>query len=45
MICRTGSCAQQARDILVAAGFKAVSMANGLSDWYAKGYPIEGAPQ
>ena len=45
VICRTASCAQQGRDILSAAGFKAVSMTNGFSDWYAKGYPIEGAPQ
>ncbi|MFN8412930.1 MAG: rhodanese-like domain-containing protein [Anaerolineales bacterium] len=35
---------QQARDLLISGGLKATSMAGDLSEWYAKGYPIEGAP-
>lgn len=42
---RSGSRSQQGRDILLAAGYKATSMTGGLKEWYAKGYPIEGAPQ
>lgn len=44
VVCRTGNCSQQGRDILLGAGFNATSMTGGLSDWYTKGYPIEGAP-
>ncbi len=44
VVSRSGASSQQARDLLVKAGFNAVSMAGGLSEWYAKGYPIEGAP-
>jgi len=44
VICRTGNRSREARDILLAAGFNATSVAGGLSEWYAKGYPIEGAP-
>lgn len=35
---------QQARDLLLSGGLKATSMAGDLSEWYAKGYPIDGAP-
>ena len=45
VICRSGNRSQQGRDILLQAGFNATSMAGGLSEWYAKGYPIEGAPK
>lgn len=44
IVCRSGNRSQQGRDILLAAGFNAASMAGGLKEWYAKGYPIEGAP-
>lgn len=45
VVCRSGNRSQQGRDILLSAGYKATSMAGGLKEWYAKGYPIEGAPQ
>ncbi len=45
VVCRSGNRSQQARDILLNAGFSAASMTGGLKEWYAKGYPIEGAPQ
>lgn len=45
VVCRSGNRSQQGRDILLNAGFTATSMAGGLREWYAKGYPIEGAPQ
>ena len=45
VVCRSGNRSQQGRDILLNVGFTATSMAGGLSEWYAKGYPIEGAPQ
>ncbi|MDD2923429.1 MAG: rhodanese-like domain-containing protein [Anaerolineales bacterium] len=45
VVCRSGNRSQEGRDILLAAGFNATSMAGGLKEWYAKGYPIEGAPQ
>ena len=44
VVCRSGNRSQQGRDILLAAGYNATSMAGGLKEWYAKGYPIEGAP-
>jgi rhodanese-related sulfurtransferase len=44
VVCRSGNRSREGRDILLAAGFQATSMAGGLKDWYAKGYPIEGAP-
>jgi len=44
VICRSGNRSQPGRDILLDAGFRAVSMEGGLKAWYAKGYPIEGAP-
>lgn len=45
VVCRSGNRSQQGRDILLNAGFNATSMAGGLKEWYAKGYPVEGAPQ
>ena len=44
VVCRSGNRSQQGRDILLSAGYNATSMAGGLKEWYAKGYPIEGAP-
>jgi rhodanese-related sulfurtransferase len=45
VVCRSGNRSQEGRDILLAAGFNATSMTGGLKEWYAKGYPIEGAPK
>jgi len=43
VICRSGNRSQQGRDILLQAGFSQVtSMAGGLKQWSALGYPIEG---
>jgi rhodanese-related sulfurtransferase len=44
VVSRSQASSQQARDLLVNAGLNAVSMAGSLSEWYAKGYPIDGAP-
>jgi rhodanese-related sulfurtransferase len=44
VVCRSGNRSQEGRDILLAAGFNAASMTGGLREWYARGYPIEGAP-
>jgi rhodanese-related sulfurtransferase len=44
VVSRSQDSSQQARDLLVNAGFNVVSMAGSLSEWYAKGYPIDGAP-
>ena len=44
VVCRSGNRSQQGRDILLSAGYNATSMTGGLNEWYAKGYPIEGAP-
>ena len=44
VVCRSGNRSQEGRDILLAAGFNATSMAGGMKDWYAKGFPVEGAP-
>jgi rhodanese-related sulfurtransferase len=44
VICRSGNRSQEGRDILLQAGYNATSMAGGVKEWYAKGYPIEGAP-
>ena len=44
VVCRSGNRSQEGRDILLAAGYNATSMAGGMKDWYAKGYPIEGTP-
>jgi rhodanese-related sulfurtransferase len=44
VVCRSGNRSQEGRDILLSAGYNATSMAGGLKEWFAKGYPIEGAP-
>lgn len=44
VVCRSGNRSQQGRDILLQAGFNATSMAGGLKEWYASGYPTEGQP-
>ncbi len=44
VVSRTAASSQQARDLLISAGINAVNMAGSTSEWYAKGYPIEGAP-
>jgi rhodanese-related sulfurtransferase len=44
VVSRSAVSSQQARDLLISAGIDAVSMAGNLGEWYAKGYPIEGAP-
>jgi rhodanese-related sulfurtransferase len=42
VVCRSGNRSQQARDILLNAGFKQVtSMTGGLNEWRSKGYPVE----
>ncbi|MCJ7432563.1 MAG: rhodanese-like domain-containing protein, partial [Anaerolineales bacterium] len=43
VICRSGNRSEQGRDILLSGGFTQVtSMASGLKEWSALGYPIEG---
>jgi rhodanese-related sulfurtransferase len=43
VICRSGNRSQQGRDILLSGGFTQItSMAGGLKEWSALGYPIEG---
>lgn len=44
VVSRSAASSQQARDLLLSAGMDASSMAGSLSEWYIKGYPIEGAP-
>ena len=44
VVSRSQTSSQQARDLLLSAGINAVNMAGSLSEWFAKGYPIEGAP-
>ena len=44
VVCRSGYRSKEGRDILLAAGYNATSMTGGLKEWFAKGYPIEGAP-
>jgi len=44
VICRSGNRSQEGRDILLAAGYNAISIAGGVKEWDAKGYPIEGVP-
>jgi rhodanese-related sulfurtransferase len=40
--CRSGNRSQEGRDILLKAGFSEVtSMAGGIKDWAASGYPTE----
>ncbi len=45
VICRSGNRSQQGRDILLNAGFQNVtSMAGGLREWQAQGYPTITGP-
>ncbi len=45
VVCRTGNRSQAGRDILQAAGWGQVtSMAGGVVDWQAAGYPIVAGP-
>ena len=45
IVCRSGNRSAQARDILLAAGFTQVtSMAGGLTQWKAAGYPTITGP-
>ncbi len=42
VVCRSGNRSQEARDILLNAGFQQVSsMTGGLNEWRASGYPVE----
>jgi rhodanese-related sulfurtransferase len=42
VVCRSGNRSQEGRDILLNAGFEQVaSMAGGLNEWRASGYPVE----
>ncbi|MEP7378615.1 MAG: rhodanese-like domain-containing protein [Chloroflexota bacterium] len=41
VVCRTGNRSAQGRDILVGAGYTAVtSMTGGMTDWIAQGNPV-----
>jgi len=44
VVCSSTACSQEGRDILLSAGFNALNLVGGLNEWYARGYPIEGAP-
>jgi rhodanese-related sulfurtransferase len=44
VVSRSQTSSQQARNFLLSVGIKAISMTGDLNQWYAKGYPIEGAP-
>jgi rhodanese-related sulfurtransferase len=45
VVCRSGNRSAQGRDILLEAGFDQVtSMAGGLTDWRAAGYPTVSGP-
>lgn len=45
VVCRSGNRSAQGRDILLEAGFMQVtSMAGGLTQWRAAGYPTESGP-
>jgi rhodanese-related sulfurtransferase len=42
VVCRSGNRSQQGRDILIKAGFEAVtSMSGGITEWRSSGYPLE----
>jgi rhodanese-related sulfurtransferase len=42
VVCRSGNRSAQGRDVLLGAGFPSVtSMAGGMNDWAAAGYPTE----
>lgn len=45
VVCRSGNRSQQGRDILLQAGFTSVtSMAGGMKDWQANGFPTVTGP-
>jgi rhodanese-related sulfurtransferase len=45
VVCRSGNRSQQGRDILLGAGLEQVtSMAGGVSEWRASGYPTVSGP-
>jgi rhodanese-related sulfurtransferase len=45
VVCRSGNRSRQGRDLLLEAGFDRVtSMAGGLTDWLAQGYPTVSEP-
>jgi rhodanese-related sulfurtransferase len=45
VMCRSGNRSQQGRDILLNAGYGQVtSMAGGINDWAAQGYPTVSGP-
>lgn len=45
VICRSGNRSAQARDILLGAGFEAVtSVAGGMNQWSANGFPVVTGP-
>lgn len=44
VICHSGNRSKQGRDILVNAGYNAISINGGLLAWIAKDYPLEGMP-
>lgn len=45
IICRSGNRSAQARDLLLQAGYENVtSVAGGINDWYASGFPTVSGP-
>lgn len=45
VVCRSGNRSAQGRDVLLGAGYDAVtSMAGGMNDWKAQGYPVVTGP-
>jgi rhodanese-related sulfurtransferase len=44
VICHSGNRSKQGRDILVNAGYNAVSITGGLLAWIDRGYPLDGTP-
>jgi rhodanese-related sulfurtransferase len=44
VICHSGNRSKQGRDILVNAGYNAISINGGLLAWIANGYPLDGTP-
>jgi rhodanese-related sulfurtransferase len=44
VICHSGNRSKKGRDILLNAGYNALSINGGLLAWIAKGYPLDGTP-
>ncbi len=45
VVCRSGNRSQEGRDVLLRAGFTQVtSMAGGMNEWRAAGYPVAAGP-